>query len=450
MSTKEKDQSAKKPASRSGRSSGGKKEYGRKPSFFWYKVVGLGIVLNASRLLFGIKVRTDKNIKKLEGPLVLVGNHPSYIDPIVMAATVNGRPINYVAGAFLFRQKKIGHILTKGGCIPKSQYRNDLRTVRAMFRVLDRGGVLGIFPEATRWNDGHSIPCDNGLATLIKKSGANVAFLQTHGAYMTWPRWTENAWRRGRITAEYTRVISSEEVAKMSAVEIQEAILQALDYDEYAYFRTHPQVFRSKAPAAGAQHVACICPKCEGMNTMQSDGQNLTCSACDNHVKMNRYGFFEPASETDRCFEDLHQWNEWEKTIFEREVRKTDYVLEEKVKVHQALGEYDHAETGSGRITIRDGYLTFEGALCAPEEGIMYKKDKPIRAHRNRDIAATARPVNKSFCARNLKGVIFDYGEKIELYDSDGTVMYFYPEHPQRIHEICGILAALRKAGADS
>ncbi len=444
MSTKENLNPAKAPQSRGDRSSDGQSDYGRKPSFFWYKIFGCGLLITATRLLFRMKIRTDKQIKKLEGPLVLVGNHPSFIDPVIMGATVYGRPINFVAGAFLFRRKIVGHVLTKGGCIPKAQYRNDLRTVRAMFKVMNRGGVLGIFPEATRLVDGHSIPFEPGLATLVKRSGANVAFLQTHGAYMTWPRWSESSWRRGRIMAEYTRVMTKEEIAGMSVQQLQDEMVRTMAFNEYDYFREHPQVFRSKAPAAGVQNVACICPKCEGINTMRSDGHDLTCAACGNHVKMNQYGFFEPATSEDKCFEDLHQWNEWEKEIYAREIRKPRYMLEENVIVHQALGEYDHAKTGSGKITICDGVLTFEGKLCKPEEGIVYRHGKVLHAHRKRDIESIVQPVTMTFQAKKLKGVVYDLGERIELYDSDGQLIYLYPENPQRIHEICGILAAMR------
>ena len=194
----------------------GQPDYGCVPSFFWYRFFGSGIVINLARLVFGMKIKTDKRIKNMEGPLVIVGNHPSYIDPIIMGTTVYGRPINFVAGNFLFRNKVFGHIITKGGCIPKAQYRNDMRTVRAMFRVLSRGGVLGIFPEATRMVDGHSIWFDSGLASVVKKSGAGLAILRTHGAYMTWPRWSRNSWRKGKITAEYVYVLSKEEAAEMT------------------------------------------------------------------------------------------------------------------------------------------------------------------------------------------------------------------------------------------
>ncbi|MBO4928174.1 MAG: 1-acyl-sn-glycerol-3-phosphate acyltransferase [Clostridiales bacterium] len=427
-------------------------DYGCVPSFFWYTVFGSWIVINLARLVFGMKIRTDKKIKKMEGPLVIVGNHPSYIDPIIMGTTLYGRPINFVAGNFLFRNKVFGHIITKGGCIPKAQYRNDMRTVRAMFKVLSRGGVLGIFPEATRMVDGHSITFDSGLASLVKKAGAGIAVLRTHGAYMTWPRWSSNSWRRGRITAEYVQVIPKEKIAEMSVEEIHQEMLKVMDYNEYDFYREHPQVFRSKAIAAGVENVACICPSCEGKDsdpstgliTMTSNGHELFCKNCGNHVIMDKFGFFHPAGNEDRCFPDLHQWNEWEKTVYAKEISTPGYILSEKVKLYQPLGEYDYAETGYGTMTIRDGIITFKGMACKPEEGIMYKKGKPVRKHRNRDISKAALPVEKTFVIKNMKGFIYDYGLYLELFEPGGQVDRFYPENHQRIHEICGIIEAMK------
>ena len=432
----------------------GQPDYGCVPSFFWYRFFGSGIVINIARLVFGMKIKTDKRIKNMEGPLVIVGNHPSYIDPIIMGTTVYGRPINFVAGNFLFRNKVFGHIITKGGCIPKAQYRNDMRTVRAMFRVLSRGGVLGIFPEATRMVDGHSIWFDSGLASVVKKSGAGLAILRTHGAYMTWPRWSRNSWRKGKITAEYVYVLTKEEAAEMTVEEIHQAMLSHMEYDEYEYFRNHPQVFRSKAPADGVENVACLCPKCEGKkedgsrladrNTMRSDGHVLRCISCGNQVKMDKYGFFSAVTEKDKCFPDLHAWHTWEESIYARDVEDPDFTLKEDVTLFQPVDEYDNAKVGSGTITIANGTITFDGQACAPEDGIIYRKGKPIKAHKNRDIISKSSPVQKQFSIASMKGVLYDFGQYFELYESGGQVYRFYPKNTQRIHEINGIIQAMK------
>lgn len=420
-------------------------EYGRKPDFFWFGIVGTVFAINLTRLAFHIHAEQDPAIKKMEGPLVIVGNHPSYIDPIIMGSTIYGRKINFVAGAFLFRNKIFRHIISTGGCIPKMQFKTDLRAVKAMMRVLSRGGVLGIFPEGTRFVDGSSIPFDNGLAQLIKKTNSGLVFLESHGAYMSWPRWSTSTKRRGKITAKLVNPISSEEISKMSVDEIQAVMARQLDYNEYDYFSQHPQKFTCRAPAEGAQNVANICPKCEGMNTMRAKKNRLFCSACGNAVLVNDYGFFEPETPDSKYFPDLHKWVCWEKTIYAREAARPDYCFTEKVELQRPYGENDYALVGKGVLTIKDGQVIYEGTACPTEDGIVYKKGKPIRKHKNRDISKTAQPEKIVFSIKSMKGFVYDFGLFIEFYEKNGTVDRIFPQNRQRIYEISEIIQAMRK-----
>src|SRR5690554_4543400 len=191
-------------------------EYGSTPSSFLYLGIGSGIAITISRLIFGLKIRRDKEVCKMPGPLICVGNHPSYLDPIIMATLLFGRKINFVAGSFIFRNRIIGPLFIRGGCIPKMQYQSDSRAVKGMLKVLKNKGTLGIFPEATRLVDGTSIYFDDALARMIKKTDSSVAVMASHGSYMSWPRWTKSGFRRGRITAEIKSILPAERVADMS------------------------------------------------------------------------------------------------------------------------------------------------------------------------------------------------------------------------------------------
>lgn len=439
-------------------------EYGCVPSRFWYSFFGSVIAGGVLKRVFGMKLKTDKKIRDLPGPLVIVGNHPSFIDPAVMGIALKGRPINFVAGEFLFRKKIFGHIITKGGCIPKAQFRNDLRTVRAMMRVLGRGGVLGIFPEGTRFADGHSIGFENGLASIVKKAGAGVVIFRSHGAYMTWPRWSESSWRRGRITAEFTEVLPAEKVQEMSVDEIHDFMRKALVYNEYEYFSDHPQVFKSKAPASGIQNIANICPRCRKLNTTHvEDGKGdkslpkehrrkknlIVCSACGNRVIMNQRGFFEPAGPEDKSFPDLHEWAEWEKTIYEEEVAKDGFCLTEKVELFKLCNGHDHAKVGEGVLIVKDGVITFEGTECPPESGVVYKKGKPDPKYRDRDIPRDAKPVTKTYQASGMKGMLMDYGKFMELFDPREGAYRYVPENRQRLFEIQSVIMAMKDRKCD-
>ncbi len=430
-------------------------EYGCVPGKFWYSFFGECIALPVIKLCFGIKVKPDKKIKALEGPLVIVGNHPSYIDPVIMAAALRGRPINFVAGEFLFRRRIFGPIITRGGCIPKAQFRNDLRTVRAMMKVLGRNGVLGIFPEGTRFTDGHSIAFDTGLASLVKKTGSSVVIFRSHGAYMTWPRWSRSSYRKGRITAEFIDVLPKEKVAEMSVDEIHQYMRKALVYNEYEYFSSHPQEFRSKAIASGVQNIANICPKCESLNTTcladagsipghKGKKNLLTCRSCGNKVLMNKYGFFEPVSSEDKCFPDLHKWNMWEKDLYKKMVADPGFVLTEKVSLFQLCDDRYQAKTGEGVLTVKGGTVTYEGTECAPEEGIIYKKGRPVKKYAQRDISKVAKPVTKTYQIHGMKGMLMDYGKSMELFSPSCGAARFVPENIQRLYEIQSVIMAMK------
>ena len=43
-----------------------------------------------------------------------------------------------------------------------------------------------------------------------------------------------------------------------------------------------------------------------------------------------------------------------------------------------------------------------------------------------------------------MKGVLYDFGQYFELYESGGQVYRFYPKNTQRIHEINGIIQAMK------
>ena len=425
------------------------------PSKFWYSFFGTHIALPVLKLRFGIKVKPDEKIKALEGPLVLVGNHPSYIDPVIMASALRGRPINFVAGEFLFRKKIFGPMITKGGCIPKAQFRNDLRTVRAMMKVLGRGGVLGIFPEGTRFTDGHSIEFDTGLASLVKKTNAGVVIFRSHGAYMTWPRWSESSYRKGRITAEFIDVLPKEKVSEMSVSEIHQYMRKALVYNEYEYFKDHPMEFRSKGIASGVQNIANICPKCEKINTisvtdagsfpgLKGKKNLLVCRSCGNKVLMNKYGFFESVSSEDKSFPDLHTWNMWEQELYRKMTADPAFVLSEKVSLFKLREGRDQAKVGEGVLTVKDGVITYKGTECAPEEGIIYKKGKPVKEHRDRDISKNAESVTKTFQIHGMKGMLMDYGKFMELYSPTCGACRFVPENNQRLYEIQSVIMSLK------
>ena len=100
-----------------------------------------------------IKIRHGENVPK-RGPVLLVVNHPdSQMDAFVLSSAIK-RKVHYIAHAGLFANKLRAKILRNCGVIPISRIRGNSdridRNVGAFqecYEVLERGEVIGIFPE---------------------------------------------------------------------------------------------------------------------------------------------------------------------------------------------------------------------------------------------------------------------------------------------------------------
>jgi len=414
-------------------------QLGKTPSTFIFTILGLGIAIPYAKLRYGIHVKRNKEVIKMKGPLVCIGNHPSYLDPFVMTAALYGRKINFVAGAFLFRDRFIGPLFAAGGCIPKVQFRSDSRAVKAMLTVLKNKGTLGIFPEGTRFVDGTSISIDDALARMIKKTNSGVAFLESNGAYSTWPRWSTNSFRRGRIEGRIKMALTVEEVEALSLEELYKIMQEQLTYNEYEWLRKNPRVFRSKAITAGAQNIAYACPRCEKDNVMVSDKDFLRCKSCGNLVHMDSCGFFDPAGEQDKAFEDLHLWASWERERMKMRLLKPDFSFVEKTKLLLPWGEFEYREVGEGEIRFENGQVIYHGTQCAIEDGISYSK-KELKAARksdknvrNRTALDNAPVITKTFDVLRIRGIGAEYGKRFELTETGGQINRFIPENGQSI-----------------
>jgi len=82
------------------------------------------------------------------GPVVLAANHESILDPFFLG-TVTPRPVHFFAKAELFRIPVLRWILEGLGGIPVRRGSDMGRAVEAGVAALERGEVLGIFPQGT-------------------------------------------------------------------------------------------------------------------------------------------------------------------------------------------------------------------------------------------------------------------------------------------------------------
>ena len=86
------------------------------------------------------------------GPLIVVANHTTLVDPPFVAAWLQpalGRPLQFLAKEQLFTPA-LSPILRMYGAILVKAGGSDVEAYRAAVTVLRAGGVVAIFPEGTR------------------------------------------------------------------------------------------------------------------------------------------------------------------------------------------------------------------------------------------------------------------------------------------------------------
>lgn len=124
------------------------------------------------RLAFKIRVEGRENVPR-QGPVILVANHLSMLDPIVLGCAIT-RPIRFMAKHELFSNRLFAYVLTRLGAFPVRRGHADKEAFHTAFEVLSRGQVLGMFPEGTRSVNGELQPPYSGAAILAEKTGAPV------------------------------------------------------------------------------------------------------------------------------------------------------------------------------------------------------------------------------------------------------------------------------------
>ncbi|HBT20516.1 MAG TPA: 1-acyl-sn-glycerol-3-phosphate acyltransferase [Peptococcaceae bacterium] len=118
------------------------------------------------------KVRGADNVPQ-KGPAVIVSNHLSLWDPLVVGAAVKRR-VYFMAKAELFRYPLVGIIVRSWGAFPVKRGRLDREALKNAMRVLQRGDVLGIFPEGRRSVTGKLQEFKPGAVSLAVKYGAPI------------------------------------------------------------------------------------------------------------------------------------------------------------------------------------------------------------------------------------------------------------------------------------
>jgi 1-acyl-sn-glycerol-3-phosphate acyltransferase len=137
-------------------------------------------------LLFQLKTTGSENVPKTGGVL-LVANHQSYLDPVLVAVHLR-RPVSFLAKSELFENPYFGWFIRMLHAFPVRQGEGDVGAVKEVIRRLQEGNVLNIYPEGSRTQTGELAPLEKGVALIIRRAGVPVVPIAIEGSYAAWPK----------------------------------------------------------------------------------------------------------------------------------------------------------------------------------------------------------------------------------------------------------------------
>jgi 1-acyl-sn-glycerol-3-phosphate acyltransferase len=136
-----------------------------------------GRILATPYFKLGLRIRVSgREHVPATGPVVIVANHRSFMDPPLIGYAAIPRRLFYMGKHILFRFAPFGWLIRNLGCFPVVRDSADRRSLRYARTLLDRGEPLVMFPEGTRGkaSDGELLPGLPGVALLAGAPGVTV------------------------------------------------------------------------------------------------------------------------------------------------------------------------------------------------------------------------------------------------------------------------------------
>ena len=160
------------------------------------------------------------------GPLVLICNHQSFLDPVLCGIFIE-RPLHFLARDTLFKGL-FGRLITSVNTIPVKRGEADIAAMRVVIGKLKAGHGVCLFPEGTRSSDGRITAFKPGFGLLCRRGGASIVPVVIDGAFEVWPRNKKLFSPSGHITIRYGKCIPASEVKKMNEITLVERLTKTL------------------------------------------------------------------------------------------------------------------------------------------------------------------------------------------------------------------------------
>jgi 1-acyl-sn-glycerol-3-phosphate acyltransferase len=140
------------------------------------------------KVIYNFKIQGKNNLPT-SGPVLIVSNHVSYIDPFLICSGMN-RPPRYVMDKSFYDMKILKWFFTSSKSIPitpkKICPQGTQQAIDDVIQGLTNGDMIVIFPEGFITKTGEMIPFKNGVERILDKVDATVVPVAIKGMWGSW------------------------------------------------------------------------------------------------------------------------------------------------------------------------------------------------------------------------------------------------------------------------
>ena len=180
-----------------------------------------------------VKIDFRGKEKLPEEPFVLVSNHISNFDPVVVLAKMKGRKIAFVSKPSNFKIPVAGPYTHNAGflAIDRENAMKAMRTIKhAAELVVSEQMIMGIYPEGTRSKTGELLEFKEGAFLLAKRANAPVVVITTKGTNQI----SKNKIiKRSKVELDVIEILDKETVQSLKlsdlSAHVRESIANALN-----------------------------------------------------------------------------------------------------------------------------------------------------------------------------------------------------------------------------
>jgi 1-acyl-sn-glycerol-3-phosphate acyltransferase len=330
------------------------------------------------------------------GPYFVLAAHRSYLDPVFVSLAVRD-PVRFVTTYEMFRSPLRAWLFRRLFALPLRRFVPDAGAARSVYRAIDAGWAVGVFPEGERSWTGELGPLRPEVLRLLRRHAqVEIVVLRIDGNALAWPRWRNRCVRAPvRVTVQHP--IRAADFASPDALETR--LVALLTPDDGSLCVATPR------RASGLGRVLYRCPVCrERLPLLLHARSTFVCPRCATTYELgsdHRVRFVENGHSVTRAVGDLYQelrvgrddwarfpraeirveWAEAPRSRFGRKQAGTVVLTSQRLLVPEAGLDWPLASIGSVTVEGNDRLQVYQTRterlveLVPLEESALYCQD---------------------------------------------------------------------------